>query len=224
MSRAVATFILLTLATACQSVPFPEYTKAVGDASPNTTVAKRAGFQCTLRAVLTLSGNEVVFTIYGLSHGHGNLRMVAVADIGGTMFDVSLSDGYSAIHQGSPVLGDDFIANHLVRDFAEATREQEPDRSIVVKLADGSRATLHTHGPESVLYQLAPARDKATVYRGVSARLESTATIDFVSSGIPEGAMRPSAFTITSADKAWSMQCVVVDWSPIEAATVQPNP
>lgn len=217
MTHALLAALAVAAALGCRAPRFPS---SVAAEDPVREREWRAGVfvppratTSQQRALLTVHGSQLDFSLLLQARRPDELRFVALDDLGGTLFHVLRTGAGTRVLQGSPFLDDDFLAYTLGQGLALLLLGLPDDGLSLVRLESGALALHGSLGEGEAL--LERARDGAEPERallGREGRLQgSLCVLEWRRDGDGR-ALFPVRFVVSDAGEERRLEVRVIEW------------
>ena len=189
-------------AAGCTTAPFPD-PPAEFRPSPARARADDCAERLTIRITVSIDAVEFPFTAYVLTTPPDGLRVVAVSDLGETLFDAEINGVRAALRTSTPTLDDDFITGVFLPDLAAALLPIPAAVTPVAWPTAGAGGMRFERGQDVVLRASADAAGTVRILRGRLGILASDI--------VWEGGDPPTRVSVVAVCGSYSFSASVVE-------------
>lgn len=175
MPQALLALLVPMATVGCVAVRMPGW-EAAADPAPDALFQPPPAVKSQLRALVATGGGELDFSLLVRARRPDELQVVALGDLGGTLFHVRSDAEGTRVVQGSPVLGDGFLVEVVAAGMAPLFLGVPEETLRAGRLESGIAALRGSRGADEVLLASAErgsTADRAWIGRGgrLAARL-----------------------------------------------------
>ncbi len=208
---------------ACRGVPFPAHEPLADEARRLELISAMGEPSCgptkmMQRVILEMGGEETSLTMYGRVLPPDGIGLVAVADLGGTLFAVWRSGAGARATTRSPHFSETFLKDELIEDEALAFLPPSRSSLTLVRLAGGELALLSRQGARDVLFRGSPDVRTLEAEAGVGGRSIASVRVTEWAADERGKRLHPRKIDIEGRRSGYRARIEVIRWEPMDAA------
>ena len=202
-------YVVLCCGVAACSAPFPAYRPlALGSAAQ--VLEQRLpklpqSSKLTVRAVLSLSSMQLPLTLRVLRRAPGDLRILAMDDLGGTQFELLRTGASSGVYKRNPALPQALLAQGLLPDLATWLFLGQDRPTPVSTRKHGIGLLLRNGSDQVLLFRSEGSPDYDRLARGRDGTLAAEYEL-----GWQDG--QPKVARITNHEFGYGLELDVAEW------------